>query len=246
MSRLPAKLAVLIAALGISALGAWAQGALTAKLEPNGLIRVSLDGAELAVVELNAHGSGWQYAAQATATAQVSALPAGGGHRCVGTLPIPNTEGGTLRYTETVKSLPQGLALEYDVEVGAVMRLSGLQVSILLPADRYGGREVVISAPQGEAQITSLPRERQTTGAGVWSGQGAKIEVAAGTEDAVTIELRAATDVVIQDLRQWDRPEFEIRFPAIMEDPGREVTPEDRFHLDLTVTFAGPVTLAAQ
>ena len=39
------------------------------------------------------------------------------------------------------------------------------------------------------------------------------------------------------------RPVFEIRFPAIMEDQGRDMAADDRFHLDLTVTFAAPVKL---
>jgi hypothetical protein len=30
-----------------------------------------------------------------------------------------------------------------------------------------------------------------------------------------------------------------------MEDQGREMSAEDRFHLDLTVTFAAPVQLEA-
>jgi hypothetical protein len=77
----------------------------------------------------------------------------------------------------------------------------------------------------------------------LWSGEGAKIEVAKDTDEAVTIELRAAADVIVQDLRQWDRPIFEIRFPAIMQEEGREVAAEDKFHLDLTVTFASPVKL---
>jgi hypothetical protein len=44
-------------------------------------------------------------------------------------------------------------------------------------------------------------------------------------------------------MRQWDNPVYEIRFPAIMEDAGREVAAGDRFHLDLTVTFAAAVGL---
>jgi len=160
-------------------------------------------------------------------------------------LPIPNTDGGAIQYTESVKALPQGLQLEYDLGVTGAMRLNGLLVSIYLPVARYGGKEVVVAQPLGESQIVGLPQEQQERTFQVWAGQGAKIEVAEGTDEAVTIELRAATDVVIQDLRQWDSPVFEIRFPAIMEDQGRDVAAEDKFHLDLTVTFAAPVKLEA-
>ena len=226
----------------LAARGTWAQEALTAKPDAAGTIHLSRGGVELAMIELNAHGPSWQYAPQASATAQVSDLPGQAGKQFVGTLPIPNTDGGAIKYTESVTALPQGLRIEYDLSMTQTMNLNGLQVSICLPVAQYGGKEVLISEPGANPRVAGLPEEQ---GSQVWSGQGAKIEVAAGTDDAVTIELRAATDVMIQDLRQWERPVFEFRFPAIMEDPPREVTAEDRFHLDLTVTFAAPVRLEA-
>jgi hypothetical protein len=122
------------------------------------------------------------------------------------------------------------------------VRLNGLQLSVCLPVPQYAGQELVAARPDGDPQIVGLPEE-QRQNFQLWSGEGGKVEVAAGTDRAVTVELRAATDVIVQDLRQWERPIFEIRFPAIMEDQGREVTAEDEFHLDLTVTFAAPVKL---
>jgi hypothetical protein len=230
---------VLLAAAGTS----WAQETLTAKLHATGMARVSRGHAELAMIELNAHGPGWQHAPQASATADVGDLPDQAGKRFVGTLPIPNTEGGAIQYTESVKALPQGLHLEYDLGMAGAARLNGLQVSIILPTALYAGKELVASQPDGDPELVGFPQEQQATTFQVWTGRAAKIEVAKGTGEAVTIELRAATDVVIQDLRQWDRPVFEIRFPAIMEEQGRDVAAEDKFHLDLTVTFAAPLKL---
>jgi hypothetical protein len=200
--------------------------------------------AELAAIEFNAHGPEWKHAPQVSATARVSDLPEKAGKRFVGTLPIPNTEGGAIEFTETVTTLPQGLRLEYDVGVNQALRLNGLQVSICLPVAQYAAKEVVITRPEEEEpQVVTLPAEAGEE-AQLWGGEGAKIEVAKGTAQAVSIELQAAAGAVIQDLRRWERPEFEIRFPAIMEDPPREVAAEDRFHLVLTVTFAAPVELA--
>jgi len=226
-----------------AASGSWAQETLAAKLDPSGMVRVTRGDVELAMIELNAHGPEWKHAPQESATAEVSDLPDQAGKQFVGTLPIPNTDGGAIRFTESVKALAQGLQLEYDLGVTAAMRLNGLQFSICLPVARYAGQELVVSQPEGEPQIVGLPQEQQAQTFQVWAGEGAKIEVAKGTAEAVTVELRAPTDVVVQDLRQWERPVFEIRFPAIMEDQGRDVTAEDRFHLDLTVTFPEPVTL---
>jgi len=234
----------LMALATVLAGAAWAQETLTAKPDPSGLVRVSRGDVELAVIEFNAHGPGWQHAPQTTATAEATDLPAQAGLRFVGSLPVPNTDGGVIRYTETVRSLAQGLQCEYDVSMDTAMKLNGLQVSVNLPVAQYAGREVLASAPRGEPQLSGLPQEQQEGTFQVWSGQAARIEVAQGTEIAVIIELRASTDVIIQDLRQWDNQVFEIRLPAIMEGEGREVAAGDRFHLDLTVSFAAPVTLA--
>jgi len=237
-------LSLLLAALSAAPTRSWAQQALSAHLDASGLIHVTQDKVELALIELNAHGADWQHAPQETATAEVSDLPDRAGKRFVGTLPIPNTDGGAIRFTESVKPLPQGLQLEYDLTMAAAMKLNGLQLSFLLPVTEYAGQEVLIHRPEDEPEIVGLPQEERQ-GAQLSFTEGAKVEVAKGANGAFTIELRAPTDVVVQDLRQWDRPIFEIRFPAIMEDPPREITPDDSFHLDLTVAFAAPVKLEA-
>lgn len=245
MGRLRSGL--MAAGLAASALlvvgGAWAQVPLTATLAPSGLVRVAAGEAEPVTVELSAHGPGWKHAPQETATAEMSDLPDAAGKTVVGTLPVPNTEGGALAYTETVTPVAQGLRLEYEVGVATVMTLTGLQVSVYLPVSRYGGCELLVSSPDEDPQTVALPAERKEQSFQVWSGQGARIEVAKGTDQAFTLELQAATDVLVQDLRQWEQDVFEIRFPAIMEGEGREVTPDDRFHLDLSVTFPAPVAL---
>lgn len=223
--------------------GASAQESCTASLDASGMIRVTRGQVELATIELNAHGPRWQHAPQSTATAEVGDLPNQAGRRFVGMLPIPNTDAGAIRYVETVKTLPKGVQLEYDLAMTKAMRLNGLQVSIFLPVAQYAGAEVVVTHPEANPQIVGLPREQQDQKFLLWSGEGAKTEVARGTDETITAELRAATDVVIHDLRRWNRPVFEIRFPAIMQDQGREVAADDRFHLDLTVTFAAPVAL---
>jgi hypothetical protein len=242
MSRLQAMMivAALLAATG----AALAQGAITATVDQSGLIEVS-DGAPLAMIELNAHGPNWQHAPQETATGQVNDLPGGDGVRVTSTLPIPDTDDGAIDLTQSVHELPQGLRIEYELTMARTMRLNGLQLSVNLPVARYAGGEVMIRRPHDDPDIAGLPEETTEGRTQLWRGDGAIIEVDGETPDAVTIELRASTDVVVQDLRQWEGEVFEIRFPAIMEDPPREVRAGDRFHLDLTVTFAGPMTLQA-
>jgi hypothetical protein len=216
--------------------------ALTAKVNNTGLIVISEPNAEVATVELNAHGVGWKHAPQSSATGQMTDLP-DGGKRIVGTLPIPDTNGGVLRFTEEVKAVPQGLQVGYDVSLPAALKLSGLQLSFLLPTARYGGQALLVAQPDGDPLTITMPAEPRPQSPQVWAGEAARVELAKGTPSAMAIEMRASTDVMIQDLRQWQRETFEVRFPAIAEDGGREVTPDDHFHLDLTIKLASPVML---
>jgi len=120
------------------------------------------------------------------------------------------------------------------------MKLNGLQLSLELPTAVYAGKDLTMSRLEGEPDVVGFPQETNFTG---WSGEAARVEVAKGTPEAIALELRAAADVMVQDLRQWEHPQYELRFPAISNDQGQDVTPEDRFHLDLNLTLAGPVTL---
>jgi len=233
--------AVVVAFAITSGLGA--QDTLSAKLDPSGMINISQGGVELAMVELNAHGPNWQHAPQETATAEITDLPDGDGKQAVGTLPIPGTDGGAIEFTETVKTVPQGLNLSYDINMTKAVRINGLQLSIILPVAQYGGEELMVTRPGDDPDIAGLPLEEPERNFQVWNGQGSKVQVASGTDKEFSVELRAAADLVVQDLRQWDRPIFEIRFPAIMQQEGRDVAAEDRFHLDLTITFAAPLKL---
>jgi len=245
MSKRSTRAVLEVAAVGVllaAASMAWAQEALVAQLDPSGMVRLMRGDLELATIELSAHGPQWQHAPQTSATAEVTDLPDGAGKRFVGTLPVPNTN-GALQFTETVKPLPQGLQLEWDISTAEVIKLNGLQVSANLAVAQYGGKELTVERPDAEPEVVGLPAEKPAQGFQIWTGQGAKIAVAPGTEDALTFELLAPTDVIVQDLRQWEHPILEVRFPAIMEDAGRDVAAEDRFHLALTVTLAAPVKL---
>ena len=242
--RASAAVVVLAAvALLAAASGAFAQDPLRAKLEPTGEIRILRGDTELALIDLNAHGPQWTHAPQATATAQASDLPDKSGKRFVGTLPIPNTSGGIIRFTETVKVIPQGLRLEYDISAAGAVKLNGLQLSVGLAVAQYAGKQLAIAQYEGDPVILSLPAAEDEKPFSGWSGEGSRVAVGAGTADELVIELRAPTDAMVQDLRPWKHPTFEVRFPAIMEDAGRDMTAEDRFHLDLTVTCAAPLKL---
>jgi hypothetical protein len=224
--------------------GVWAQGGLTARIDPSGLITVSRGAVEVAMIELSAHGPGWVHAPQESATASFAQAPGSGARRITGSLPIPGSDGGAIDYTQTVSALPQGLRVRYELAMTKAMRLNGLHLSILLPVETHAGSEVMISQPHGDPDIAGLPEEQPEAGsAQLWTGSGSLVEVGKGAADMVTAQLRAATDVIIQDLRQWEHEIFEVRFPAIMDGEGRDVSAEDGFHLDITIGFNAPLTV---
>lgn len=233
---------VVLATAGLS----WSEDALTAKLHPSGMVEVSRGKVSLGTIDLNAHGAGWEYASQKDSKAKISDLPGKAGKRAEGVFAIPDTDGGAIRYTQSVRMLPRGFRIEYDLTTEKTMRLNGLQVSISLPEAQYAGKEVLISQLGNDPTLVGLPKEHQEGRSQVWTGEGAKIEVAKDTAEAVTVTLLAVTDVLVQDLRQWESPLFEIRFPAITDPSGREVLAGARFHLDITVTFASPVQIVGR
>ena len=245
MSGLPIRPLVLSMVTFLLPAVCWcqAQNPMSVKVDSTGIVRVSAGTTEMVTLELNAHAPGWVNAPQSAATGQLSDLPGQAGKRFVGTLPIPSAD-GPLQFTETLQTLPQGLQLQYDVSVAKPMKLSGLQVSLNLPTARYAGKELVVNRPDADAEAGSFPQAQSDQTTQIWSGTGDGIAVAKGSPDAVSVQLQAATDILVYDLRKWEHPTFEIRFPAIWEDAGRSMTPGERFHLELTILFAAPVKLA--
>ncbi len=233
--------AVTVLALCIYNGALWAQEPLTVKIMSNGLLQISRGEVPIGTIELNAHGPGWKHAPQNTATGEIADLGEAG-KRVTGTLPVPNTEGGAIQFTETVRPVAKGLQLEYEVSITKAMRLNGLQLSLNLPVAVYKGKEVLLIHPEADMRTVTLPEE-QPENFMLWGGEAARIEIARDAAEAIALEMRAAADVVIQDLRQWEHQIFEIRLPAIMEDQGRDVTPDDKFHLDVTISFATPIKL---
>lgn len=217
---------------------------VAAQLHSSGVVKVVQAGKQVAVVELSAHGPGWKHVSQYAATATVSDLPGKKGKLFNGTLPVPGTEGAAFKFTERVQVQSQALLLDYQLLVTKTMRVNGLQFAVTLPVSQFGGKELLVSRiGDDQPTLVGLPKEKQEGKKTLWTGPGDTIEVAKGTGEAIGIELRAATDVTIQDLRQWDTPAYEIRFPGIMEDAGRELTTRDRFHLNITITVTSPVKL---
>jgi len=48
--------------------------------------------------------------------------------------------------------------------------------------------------------------------------------------------------LILHDLRQWQRDEFEIRIPIVQEQQGKMLGTNDRFDLEITLG-PGPIAL---
>jgi hypothetical protein len=238
---------------------ACAQDALTAKLLPQGAINIMSGEKLLATLSLNAHGPEWKHVDQAEATATVRDADEGPAKVVQGTLPVPNTEGGAIRFVETVTPATEGLLAEYVLGATKALTLNGLQVSLLLPTDTFAGKTVIIhtwdaqagwpgAAPTEKVQEIALPEQLDAEKWQLFTGPASKIEIAAGTDDAITLvpkvpepeEGEAAQPAlfVIQDLRKWDQDTIEVRLFVVMDDKGKQVSAWDKLHVALGLTFA--------
>lgn len=258
----PALLVVLLVLAVLACAAASAQDALTARLLPQGGITIMSGEKLLATLSLNAHGPEWKHADQPAATdVVVKAADPGPGSVVEGSIPVPNTQGGTIRFVETVKPGPQGLTVGYTVGFNQAMTLNGLQVSLILPTDVYAGNTIAIRAPapppaEGEAAApktlsVALPEQFEEEKSQLAAAPGSSIEIAAGTPNAITVtpKLSGAKEgeavllprFIVQDLRKWERSVFEVRLVLIMDDQGKPVAADEKMTVALDLAFAGAV-----
>jgi hypothetical protein len=254
-----ALLVALLLLIGFGTQIVCAQDALTAKLLAQGGVKVMAGDKLLATLSLNAHGPAWKHVDQPAATAVVRDAETGPARIVEGSLPVPDTDGGAVRFVETVKPVEKGFSVAYSLGYTKAMALNGLQVSLLLPAEVFGGKSVVLHAPgEGDAAAdrateVALPEQLSAEKWQLATSPATKVEIAPGTENAITIapkvpEAEAGAKVqlpkfIVQDLRKWDQNVFEIRLILIYDEKGKQVTAEDKANTELSVTFARALQL---
>jgi hypothetical protein len=180
----------------------WAQGAKKVTIRDTGVIAVSDDQGKLATLEVNVHGPEWQYASQADATAQVQ-RGEDGTRTFTGRLPIPNTTGGALTFREEVRPGEQSLRVTYELGFSQPMTTNGLQISLLLPADRVGGQTLSVRTGEAAAvpQRIILPRVLDPAKWQLGTMEGDKVSIGAEEEGGLTLTVGKTVDLVLHDLR---------------------------------------------
>ncbi len=235
---------------------ALAQETLTARLLPHGAVSISSGDRPLATLSLNAHGPDWKHVDQDAATAEAS-----GDRelmRFLGTLPVPNTDDGAIRFAETIEPRANGLVADYVLGPTQAMQLNGLHISLLMPAEALVGRTIRVHPPaakgptaQADApekvQGIALPAHLDEKGWQLFTGPASKVEIAPGTDDAITVAPLAFEPTMegmaeppifaVQDLRKWDQDTIEVRLSLVMADKGTWLSAWDKMHAAASISF---------
>ena len=240
---------------------AHAQDALTAKVLPQGEVSVKIGEWLLGTLSLNAHGPGWQYVDQAKSTATVTAVGDEVGVVIKkGTLPVPNTDGGAIRFVETLRPIEKGFRADYVLGATQALSLNGLHVSLLMPMATFTGETVKVhpvpvkaeggeAAPAAPAREITVPEQLDQQGWQLYVGPAGKIEISPGTDCAVTVTatvfeptaqgVAAPPVFAVQDLRRWNQDTLEVRISLINSDTGQLLSAEGKLRVALEVRFAG-------
>ncbi|MFQ6099592.1 MAG: hypothetical protein ACE5O2_17800, partial [Armatimonadota bacterium] len=121
--------------------------------------------------------------------------------------------------------------------------LNGLQVSLLLPVNRFLGKQVIVVGPAQRETTVTLPMELDEAKWILHRGSANEIQVAPGTDVAFAVAAQTRTNVVIHDLRRWQQQVFEIRFWQVFQDPAAVVEANREFTLNLAFGFGEPVQI---
>jgi hypothetical protein len=206
------------------------------------VIAVSDGQGKLATLELNVHGPEWTYASQSDATAQVQTED-DGTRTFTGKLTVPNTTEGALSFREAVDPREGGAKATYELTFDRPMTVNGLQVSLLLPADRFGGKMLTVEPAEGAATRILLPRVLDAAKWQLGTVKGKKVEIQIDGENAFALTADETTNLIIHDLRRWEREEFEIRAEIFAEQEGKIVGTDTSFSLGLELSNLGAVTV---
>ncbi len=221
---------------------AWGQAGRTVTIEDTGVIAISDAQGKMAALEVNVHGPEWEYASQDDAKAQAQQED-DGTRKFTGQLAIPNTTGGALTFLEEIDPREDGIRATYELGFSQPMTVNGLQISLLLPADRFGG--TVLSVRQQEAaamQRIMLPSVLDPAKWQLGTVKGDKIFIGS-EEEGWSLTVDRTADLVFHDLRQWERNEFEIRIQLFAEQDGKIVGTDDKHSVVLDLAGLGAVTV---
>jgi len=216
-----------------------AQDGRSIVLRRSGQILIKDGEGDFGTLELNLHNSNWKYASQVDATAKCEEKP-GGGKAFTGALMIPDVAGAAMSFLETITPGDDGLRIVYELRPSGPMVLNGMQISLVLPTDRFGGQQLVVKSAEAADRTVALPRALNPAQWQLGTIEGNAVQVGADEATGLSMKIDKAYGLIIHDLRQWERDEFEVRIPLIQEAEGKMIGANDRWDVEITL---GPGTL---
>lgn len=239
LRTLTPSILVAIAPVGCAA---WAQQGVVVQPAPTGRLQVLRAGQPVMAVELSTHGKEWTHAPQSRAQAQFTRLTDEPGLLYKGILEVPGAQ-GPLNFEEAIRPADNGFFVDYKMWFNQPTTLNGLQVSLLLPVNRFLGKQVIVVGPAQRETTVTLPMELDEAKWILHRGSANEIQVAPGTDVAFAVAAQTRTNVVIHDLRRWQQQVFEIRFWQVFQDPAAVVEANREFTLNLAFGFGEPVQI---
>jgi len=179
---------------------------LAHQASPNGVLTFS-DGRPLARMAISGHTPGWAPFGQDGAR-----IESAQGGRYRGTIGLPDPGKGVLIFDESVDAKADRVVAAYGFEFSADSPLTGANVSVFLPTERFGGAKTRLLPG---ATVRELPLQQGDPQLG-GSAAGFAVDCGDGLEFAV---IGSATgSLLVQDNRQYGGAEFEFRFALVSGD----------------------------
>jgi len=158
-------------------------------------------------IELAVHGRDWSYLRQGEQPG-IRSSDEVNGRWFGGLLPVPRTADGTIGFEELVIPTPVGLTLIYHLTRATVLPLNSHQLSWNLPLSQCIGKTIeLVGEPAQTLTIPPKLGELHMARAKV-----SEIRLWPDQPDGLTIQVKPATAVLLQDNRQFGSDSLELRF----------------------------------
>lgn len=240
--RLMPVLALLALLAAVTAATAQEEG-ITVRTDASGRISLMAEGRLIGIIELSLHAPEWTHVPQSRARAQAEVVTEDDAPVLTyrGTLPLPNAEGG-VSFVQAVRPAENGFFLDYDITCEQAVTLNAIQVSLLMPEALYRGSQAEITLAGDTIRQLPLPEE-QAEDFVLLQANTNSVGVAPEGAPALAIGAKEGADTRIMDLRRWNQPYFEVRYPLVYADQGQEIAAGTTYKAPLALGFEVPVTI---
>lgn len=175
---------------------------LSASTLANGVVEIHDALGLVGRIVITVHGPNWAGASQESRTARVER----DGDRFRGAIPMPEGSAGEIRFVERVATERGRVILDYEVEFTQDSPLQGAYVSIYLPVERFINRTARLLPADEERVFPEDPNAQR------FAGPARALVCDLGDGQALIIANMAGERVVLEDMRRFGGPVYELRY----------------------------------